>query len=33
MAMTKVIQSGRARQDLFEIWDYIADDSIDAADR
>ena len=31
--MKKYILSGRARQHLFDIWDYYADDSIQLADR
>lgn len=31
--MSDFVLSSEARQDLFNIWDYIAQDNIDAADR
>ena len=31
--MKNFIVTGEARQDLFDIWDYIAEDSLDAADK
>ena len=31
--MTRFLLTPRAKQDVNDIWDYIADDSIEAADR
>ena len=31
--MTRLILTPRARQDVNDIWDYIADDNLEAADR
>jgi antitoxin ParD1/3/4/toxin ParE1/3/4 len=31
--MTRFVLTQRARQDIGDIWDYIAEDNIDAADR
>ena len=31
--MARVLRTSKAEEDLLEIWSYVADDSLDAADR